>query len=422
MMDQASLHKKWNYGKLQTAKKLLEWFTLDKKKWSLETSKYFSVYGSAVKDITAKLEMNGKLDFRSKEENKRNAHFDVGRSWIQRKKMEMKKKYWKIFGEEMERREMVRILEVLTDDAFMKHGIGGLKAKVNKTMSKLNLYGAGRRFRNQGARGWGGYGPNVQLVKLTFANGATVVLPAHSYRVMEKDGIFDRNGQVKPTVMGHPAQVTQTSGICPPTKTTTVDAAVKTVRTMDAVVQKDIPPKLKSVGTFDGTKPKMEILEAPVKTFVKPGEQRGASATGAPIPSLEFLHVLLTMWLIQAMALMIKGIWNYAGKAMNGFWNIRMELVMVTFLLAKAVSHKVEGGPAIRAVPLNGGGVGEIAKGEAFQAEGVRIDRRGKAEGIGGAHGAYKDGWFDLAPTHRCGGVSTDDNCQLWSSDGRRQM
>ena len=136
------------------------------------------------------------------------------------------------------------------------------------------------------------------------------------------------------------------------------------------------------------------------------------------------------MWLIQVMAWMIKGIWNYAGKAMNGFWNIRMELVMVTFLLATAVSHKVEGGPAIRAVPLNGGGVGEMtrggvgemAKGEAFQAERVRIDRRGKAEGIRGAHGAYKDGWFDLAPTHRCGGVSTDDNCQLWSSDGRRQM
>ena len=183
MMDQASMHKNWNYGKLQTAKKLLEWFTLDKKKWSLETSKYFSVYGSAVKDITAKLEMNGKLDFQSKEENKRNAHFDVGRSWIQRKKMELKKKYWKIFGEEMERREMVRILEVLTDDAFMQHGIGGLKAKVNKTMSKLNLYGAGRRFRNQGARGWGGYGPNVQLVKLTFANGygraACALLPGH---------------------------------------------------------------------------------------------------------------------------------------------------------------------------------------------------------------------------------------------------
>ena len=71
-----------------------------------------------------------------------------------------------------------------------------------------------------------------------------------------------------------------------------------------------------------------------------------------------------------------------------------MGLFMVTFTLA-AAAHQVEGrGTAIRAVPLNGGVDGGIAK--------------ERAVGIGGAHGA-KDGWIDRAPTYRCGGVSTGD-------------
>ena len=116
----------------------------------------------------------------------------------------------------------------------------------------------------------------------------------------------------------------------------------------------------------------------------------------------EFAHLYLTLWLIQATAGMIKGVWSYAGKA-KGSWSAKMMgLVIVTFMLVAAV-NQVEGrGTAIRAVPLNGG-VDGVDGGMA----------KGGDVGIGEAHGA-KDGWIDLAPTYRCGGVSTGSITNRW--------
>ena len=115
-------------------------------------------------------------------------------------------------------------------------------------------------------------------------------------------------------------------------------------------------------------------------------------STSGDTPMFEFAHLYLTLWLIQAMAGMIKGFWKYAGKVKGSWIAKMMGLVIVTFML-RAAANQVEGrGTAIRAVPLNGGvdGVdGGMAKGGDF--------------GIGGAHGA-KDGWIDLAPTYRING------------------
>ena len=147
-------------------------------------------------------------------------------------------------------------------------------------------------------------------------------------------------------------------------------------------------------------------------------------------------ELYLTLWLIQAMAMMIKGIWNCAGQ-MNGSWKVKkwncagkgnrtwylqmMALVMVSFLLADAVSNMVGSGPAIP-VPLKGGEDG--IRIDRSGTDGIRIDRSGKAGETGEAKRALKECWFDLAPVYRCGGVSVGDSeCDCTSdSTGHQQQ
>ena len=101
---------------------------------------------------------------------------------------------------------------------------------------------------------------------------------------------------------------------------------------------------------------------------------RGVSTSG-DTPMFEFMHLYLTLWLIQAMAGMIKGVGSYVGKV-KGPWSAKMMgLVIVTFMIAEAASYTMEGrGTAIRAVPLNGGVDGGMAKVELLKRKTHRLD------------------------------------------------